>query len=192
MLLSPCNTTGGWACLIAWLLGLNLCAASNPPWTGFRNAACVAAACRLELISRVVTLACLLGEVVLNSLKLFSDATTSSRFAEAGLDNTTFQRDVAFTFVSCGLSIATLIMAAVGFRRVLQAVRSTAQRISTRAGSAASTVRRRASNVGASIVVGIRGSTVQPGRGGTHVVAGPELEADTTPARMERARVAWT
>lgn len=84
-----------------------------------------------------------LGEVVVTLLKLFSDASTAAKFSAAGEDKASLRREVAFQFVSCGFSIATFIVTAIGLKKVILAVRTTSVRVSKRVSNAASVFRLR-------------------------------------------------
>lgn len=102
------------------------------------------------MISRAVTLVCLLGEVAVALIKLFSDSRTSAQKTGGSFDPAAFRRDVAFTFVSCALSLATLLLSVLGFKKVLRAARSTVRRMSVSAARAVASGRgaRRAAGAG--------------------------------------------
>lgn len=90
----------------------------------------------MALASRLVALACHLGEVAVTTLKLASDYRTASVTASGSLHEEVFERDVAFTALSGLLSIAMFVVSTLGVRNVLRAMRDTARHLSSRTAAA--------------------------------------------------------
>lgn len=110
-------------------------------------------------------------------LKLFSDASTAAKLTAAGEDKASLRREVAFQFVSCGFSIATFIVTAIGLHKVMLAVHTTSVRVSKRVSNAATAFRMRTMATGAVHPTGGQRTAMHLQPTGTHQILDLEQEA---------------
>lgn len=125
---------------------------------------------------RPIILLSQLGEVVVTLLKLFSDASTAAKLTAAGEDKASLRREVAFQFVSCGFSIATFIVTAIGLHKVMLAVHTTSVRVSKRVSNAATALRMRTMGTGAVHPTGGQRTAMHLQPAGTHQMLDLEQE----------------
>ena len=102
--------------------------------TSLPGAACICALTfctpsRLVIAGRCVSLVCDLGIVLISLLKLYSDTSIPDEVSASG-EAAAIQREIAFTFVSCALSVASFLASMIGLRKLLRGMRESLWRSS--------------------------------------------------------------
>eukprot|EP00892_Ulva_mutabilis_P008254 jgi/Ulvmu1/5800/UM025_0055.1 len=101
-----------------------------PKWNssnrGYTATAIVSLVCRLVAGASIMELTCDLGILACTLVKLYSDTATATTASTAEL-----RREIAFTFVSCALSILSFVASAMGIRKVYHMLANAVRRSST-------------------------------------------------------------
>lgn len=84
---------------------------------------------RLVVAGRIVGLLCDLSIVLISLLKLYSDTSIPDAVGATG-EAAAIRREIAFTFMSCALSVASFAASMIGLRRLLRGMQTTLRRSS--------------------------------------------------------------